>query len=290
MPISYPDILEERSDPQSFTYSQEDLILYALSIGVGSDPLNPSELPFVYEHALRGIPTAATVLHKSVGQPVLKGRTAAHRSSSLNNEMIVHAEQKTEFHRPLPISGTFIATTKTIAAIDKGERTGAIIVNETVWTDAAAQKVVTLTSSILARADGGFGGPRDSLPSHTVPTRAPDKLVELPTRPDQALLYRLNGDLTPLHADPAVARRAGFDRPILHGLCTYGITCRAVLQEIVAYDESRILSHEVRFSAPVLPGDTLIVKLWQDANIVSFEAYAKERNAVVVKNGKAVLR
>jgi acyl dehydratase len=205
--------------------------------------------------------------------------------------MVVHGEQKVELHRPLPTWGTFTAQGRTVGVYDKGKDKGAVIVNETVWTDDKGEKLATLTASIFARGDGGFGGPSEGAPEpHKVPDRPADHSVDIATREDQALLYRLNGDRNPLHSDPEVATRAGFPRPILHGLCTYGITCRAVLQAITDYDPDRILSHEARFSAPVFPGDTITVDLWRDGDIVSFEARVQARGVTVIKNGKTVLR
>ena len=196
-----------------------------------------------------------------------------------------------ELHRPLPTTGSFTATSRTIGAYDKGKDKGAVVVNETVWTDETGEKVATLTGSTFARGDGGFGGPTDGAPEpHPAPERKPDISVPFETRADQALIYRLNGDRNPLHSDPDVAKRAGFPRPILHGLCTYGITCRAVLQEICDYDSERILSHQARFSAPVFPGDTITVDLWKDGDVVSFEARVLDRGATVIRNGKTVLR
>jgi acyl dehydratase len=291
VPIYYPDILEEKSEPKTLTYTEKDVMLYALSIGLGEDPMDRKELPFVYEQNLKVVPTAATVLHSSVGRPQMAGTGSGHRPSSVNYTMLVHGEQKIELHRPLPTSGSFITITRTIGAFDKGAGKGAVIVNETRWTDQAGERIATLTGTSFARGDGGFGGPAEGAPEpHVVPARTPDTTVEFTTRRGQALLYRLNGDRNPLHADPEVAKRAGFDRPILHGLCTYGITCRALLQEIVGYDPERILSHQVRFSAPVFPGDTITVDLWRDGTVVSFEARAKERGVTVIKNGKTVLK
>ena len=151
--------------------------------------------------------------------------------------------------------------------------------------------MATLTGSSFCRADGGFGGPSEGQPEpHEIPSRKADLSVDITTRQDQALLYRLNGDRNPLHSDPDSAKRSGFPRPILHGLCTYGITCRAVLQAITGYDADQILSHQARFSAPVFPGDTITVDLWKDGKVISFEARVKERGATVIKNGKTVLR
>ncbi|MGA0602889.1 MaoC/PaaZ C-terminal domain-containing protein [Caulobacter sp. KR2-114] len=293
MPIYYPDILDQKSAPRTFTYGDKDVMLYALGIGLGADPMNETELPFVYEKGLKVVPTAATVLASGAGRNAgpAPDMPAGHRPSQINFLMVVHGEQKVELHKPLAAGGTFTATSRTVGAYDKGKDKGAVIVNETVWTDEAGDKVATLTGSTFARGDGGFGGPSEGAPEpHPVPTRAPDKSLDFATSPDQALLYRLNGDRNPLHSDPDVAKRAGFPRPILHGLCTYGITCRAVLKGVTGFDPDKILSHEARFSAPVFPGDVITVDLWIDGKVVSFEARVKARGATVIKNGKTVLR
>ena len=295
MPIFYPDILDQKTAARTFTYSDKDVMLYALGVGLGRDPMNEDELPFVYEKGLKVVPTASTVLAAAGGRPARGAdqveQKPGHRPSQINFLMVVHGEQKVELHRPLPTSGTFTAQGRTIGAFDKGKDKGAVIVNETIWTDEAGEKVATLTGSTFARGDGGFGGPTEGQPEpHEVPSRKADLSVDIATREDQALLYRLNGDRNPLHSDPESARRSGFPRPILHGLCTYGITCRAVLQAITGYDPDQIMSHQVRFSAPVFPGDTITVDLWKDSQVISFEARVKERNATVIKNGKTVLR
>jgi acyl dehydratase len=298
MPIYYPDILQQRTAARTFTYGDKDVMLYALGVGLGADPMNETELPFVYERGLKVVPTAATVLAAGGGGG-RAARAAAQeaanppgfRVSQLNFLMVVHGEQKVELHKPLPTAGTFTAEGRTIGAFDKGEGKGAVVVNETVWTDEKGEKVATLTGSTFARGDGGFGGPSEGAPEpHVVPTRAADLSVDIATREDQALLYRLNGDRNPLHSDPDVAKRAGFPRPILHGLCTYGITCRAVLQAITGYDPDQILSHQARFSAPVFPGDVITVDLWRDGKQISFEARVRARGATVIKNGLTMLR
>jgi acyl dehydratase len=222
MPIYYPDILDQRTAPRTFSYGDKDVMLYAVGVGMGRDPMDERELPFVYEKNLRVLPTAATVLGGG-GPRARVEQKPGLRVSQLNQLMVVHGEQKVELHRPLPLSGSFTAATRTVGVFDKGESKGAVIVNETVWTDEAGEKVATLTSSGFARGDGGFGGPSEGAPEpHTPPTRKPDLSVAIETRRDQALLYRLNGDRNPLHSEPDVAKRAGFPRPILHGLCTYG--------------------------------------------------------------------
>lgn len=293
MPIFYPDILDQRTAPRTFTYGDKDVMLYALGIGLGRDPMNETELPFVYEKGLKVVPTAATVLASGMrGQAgPAPQMPEGHRPSQINFLMVVHGEQKVELHKPLPTSGTFTAEGRTIGAFDKGEGKGAVILNETTWKNEAGELVATLTGSTFARGDGGFGGPSEGAPEpHEVPTRKADFSIDFETREDQALLYRLNGDRNPLHSDPESARRSGFQRPILHGLCTYGVTCRAVLQGITDFDPDQIFSHQARFSAPVIPGDTITVDLWQDGKVISFEARVKDRNATVIKNGKTVLR
>jgi acyl dehydratase len=295
MPIFYPDILDQKTAARTFTYGDKDVMLYALGVGMSHDPMDERELAFTYEKNLKVIPTAATVLSSAMGRPARgEGQVEqkpGHRPSQINFLMVVHGEQKVELHKPLPTSGTFTAEGRTIGAYDKGKDKGAVIVNETVWTDEKGEKVATLTGSTFARGDGGFGGPSEGQPEpHAIPSRKPDLSVEIPTREDQALLYRLNGDRNPLHSDPDSAKRSGFPRPILHGLCTYGITCRAVLQAITGYDPDQILSHQARFSAPVFPGDTITVDLWKDGRNISFEARVAARNATVIKNGLTVLR
>jgi len=295
MPIFYPDILDQKTAARTFTYGDKDVMLYALGVGMSHDPMDERELAFTYEKNLKVIPTAATVLSSAMGRPA-RGtdqveQKPGHRPSQINFLMVVHGEQKVELHKPLPTFGTFTAEGRTVGAFDKGKDKGAVIINETVWTDEKGEKVATLTGSTFARGDGGFGGPSEGAPEpHAVPARSPDLSVDFTTREDQALLYRLNGDRNPLHSDPESAKRSGFDRPILHGLCTYGITCRAVLQAITGYDPDQIASHQARFSAPVFPGDTITVDLWKDGKAISFEARVKAREATVIKNGLTMLR
>lgn len=283
MPIQYPEILSLSSDDFTAHYTDRDTMLYALGVGMGADPMNEKELPFVYENGLKALPTMATVIAWGAGG--LAGRMG------INYLMVVHGEQKLEIHEPLPTEAPIKAGVRVIGAYDKGKDKGAVIYTETVIsrTDTGA-KLATLVSSTFARGDGGFGGPSEGAPEpHPTPNRAPDAEVALVTRPDQALIYRLSGDRNPLHSDPNVARLAGFPRPILHGLCTYGVTCRAVLQTYADYDPSRIKNFDVRFSSPVFPGETIVTRMWRDGNVISFEASVAERNVTVIKNGRCVL-
>ena len=281
--LPYDELLGVRSEEREYAWGDREVMLYALGIGFGNEPLDERELPFVYEKGLRVVPAFATV--------AAWGSAPSIARMKVNYGMVVHGEQGLVLHRPLPTAARVTASGRVVSAFDKGPK-GAIILTETMLKEAESNALIaTLTSTIFARGDGGFGGPTEGPPApHRCPDRRPDLMLEFPTRGDQALLYRLSGDRNPLHADPAVAKAAGFDRPILHGLCTYGIVCRAVLQSYAAYQPERIASHRARFAAPVFPGETIAVDLWRDDDVVSSEARVKERGITVVKNGETILR
>ena len=279
MPIDYPSVLDLKEQGKRFSWSERDTMLYALAVGMGSDPLDRNELPFVYEKNLKALPTLAAV--------VAWGAGISPERLGLNRRQTLHGEEAVTLHRPIPCAGDVIAASRVVAVYDKGER-GAVVERETCLTDAVSlEPIATITRTAFAKADGGFGGPSQPLSLSGPPARAPDVVLEFPTRRDQALLYRLCGDRNPLHADPDVARAAGFETPLLHGLCTYGICCRAVIQAFCEYEPSRLKSHAVRFSAPVFPGDVLTVKLWKDGEKVSFEAEVTARHATVIRNGRS---
>ncbi|HBB56011.1 MAG TPA: 3-alpha,7-alpha,12-alpha-trihydroxy-5-beta-cholest-24-enoyl-CoA hydratase [Hyphomonadaceae bacterium] len=282
MAIDLAHLLSLKQQDQPFAYGDREVMLYALGIGMGADPLNADELRFVYENGLKVVPSFATVAAWGAGRMA---------ESGINYLMVVHGEQRLRVHRPLPAEAQILADSAIVEAIDKGPSKGAILIHDTVLKDAkTGDKLVTLSSSIFARGDGGFGGPSEGgLTPHVIPARAPDQELEIATRPDQALIYRLSGDRNPLHSDPNFAAAAGFPRPILHGLCTYGICCRAVMQTYAGFDPSLLRSFDARFSAPVFPGEMISVQMWRDGDIVSFEARVAARDAVVIRNGRAEL-
>ena len=284
MPVQYPAILDLKTADEVVDYTDRETMLYALGIGLGADPLNAAELPFVYEKALRAVPTLATV--------VASGTGLSTASLGVNYKLVLHGEEETILYRPMQPAAKLLADSSVVEVFDKGENKGALIIRRTVLRDAGdGEPVATLNRTIFARGDGGCGGGEGSPPvPHPTPDREPDQRIEYTTRPDQALLYRLSGDRNPLHSDPVVAQSAGFDRPILHGLCTYGITCRAVMEAYCDLDPAHVASHAARFSAPVFPGDTIAIDLWRDGDVVSFEASVPERGKTVIKNGKSVLR
>ncbi|HWW46682.1 MAG TPA: MaoC/PaaZ C-terminal domain-containing protein [Xanthobacteraceae bacterium] len=285
MPINYEEAIKLQNLGQKFSWTDREVMLYALGIGMGADPMDERELQFVNEGALTPRPLKVVPTFASVAA---WGDTPGH--IDINWLMVVDGERDITFHKPLPPAAHITADSRVVEIFDKGEGKGAVILRETILRDAGGDKLATLLASRFARGDGGFGGPKREQPqAHAVPTRAPDRTVDISTRPDQALLYRLCGDRNPLHSDPEFAKRAGFPRPILHGMCTYGITCRAVLQTYADFDPAAFRQHAVRFSAPVFPGETVSVDLWKDGDVISFEARVRERGVTVIKNGKALL-
>jgi acyl dehydratase len=282
MPINYSDIMRLKASGDAFSYTDRDTMLYALGIGFGRDPLNEAELPFVYENGLRSIPTLATVV--AWGSSIMG-------STGINYLMVVHGEQRLAIHKPLPTSADILADERVVGAFDKGKEKGALLVTEKIIRlKETGEKLCTLSSTTFARGDGGFGGPKEGAPEpHTIPDRKADLVHDCDTRPDQAFLYALSGDRNPLHRDPNVARMAGFPRPILHGLCTYGTACRAIVSTVCHYDATKITGFDVRFSAPVFPGETISTEIWVDGSIVSFRSKVKERDLVVINNGKCTL-
>ncbi len=271
-------------DPIEQSYDKRDTILYALGLGYGADPLNEAELPFVYEGDLRCLPSYVNVLCHP-------GFWAQDPAYGIDWVKILHAEQDFRMHRPMPPVGTVRGEYSIAGIEDKGEGRGALLHQEKVLFDAASgEKLATVRSTLFLRGNGGEGGfGRAMTPAETVPDRAPDRVVEIPTLPRQALIYRLSGDWNPLHADPAIARRAGFDMPILHGLCTNGIACRAILAEYCDNDVARLQQMFVRFSKPVMPGETIRLEFYDRDGGVQFRAIAKERDAVVLDRCSAEL-
>ncbi|MFN3348433.1 MaoC/PaaZ C-terminal domain-containing protein [Pseudorhodoplanes sp.] len=282
MPLDPDKLLALRIPDIEQSYSEKDVILYALGIGLGRDPLDTRELSYVYEKKLRVLPTFPVVLGF---EPYLLRDIDA----GVTFAMAVHGEEQLTLHRPLPPSGTVVARRRFLDAIDKGADTGALLVMERALFDkTSGDALATMRETVFCRADGGFGGAaRPSPPAHPIPDRAPDFVCDLPTRPDMALLYRLCADINPLHADPEAARAAGFPRPILQGLGTFGVAGHAILRSVCGYDPARIKSVAGRFSAPVFPGETIRTEIWRDGDLVSFRATVAERDAVAINNGRA---
>jgi acyl dehydratase len=277
-------VLDWRFTPVEQAYTRRDTMLYALGLGFGAEPTAPQALRYVYEHGLLAFPTMAVVL----GNP---GAWTRDPRTGIDWLRTLHGEQGLVIHAPLPPEGRVVGTNRVTGIIDKGPGKGALLMQERELRDAesGALLAVRSTTSFL-RGDGGCGAPAREQPKPpAIPDRAPDAVQEIATRPEAALIYRLSGDWNPVHADPAVAARAGFERPILHGLCTYGIAGRAVVATLCGGDPARLRELHVRFSAPVYPGETIRVELWEAGAEWRLRARVPARDAVVLNNGRVVV-
>ncbi|HET9079292.1 MAG TPA: MaoC/PaaZ C-terminal domain-containing protein [Trebonia sp.] len=267
------------SEPQARSWDSKDALLYAVGVGAGlGDPL--AELEFTTENCegieQKVLPTFGVLIAQAHG---------ARSLGDFNRAMLVHAEQYVELHRPLPVAATAVTVSTVTGIYDKGS--GALVTSENRAVDeAAGEPLVTARSGIFIRGEGGFGGERGSDQPWERPDREPDHAVVLETRPEQALVYRLSGDRNPLHVDPKFAARGGFDRPILHGLCTYGVTGRALLHALCGSDPARFRSMYGRFSRPVWPGDTLTVSIWLTGDGTALFQTTRPDGTVVIDRGR----
>ncbi len=294
MTIRYEHLRNRPFPPIRQHYTARDTMLYALSLGLGNDPLDSAALPFVFEAApggLRALPTQAVVL----GYP---GFWAREPDTGIDWVKLLHGEQRLRLHRPLPADAEIVGHNRITHLTDKGADKGAIMVTERRLETVHGELLATVQQVSFLRGDGGYtqldgGQPSDAPLPALQPTpedRAPDFVDTQPTRPEAALLYRLMGDFNPLHADPAVARAAGFDRPILHGLASYGLVAHALLRQCADHDPSRLRALDIRFTAPVFPGETLVTEIWRDpAQSTQFRLRAKvlERDKIVLSHGWA---
>jgi acyl dehydratase len=267
------------------TYTQRDTMLYALGIGLGADPLDVAQLPFIYEKNLLAVPSMASVL----GAPSTDWRDDGTGVDWLK---VVHGEQSIRLFKPLPVAATLNATSRIVSLTDKGTLRGAVMVVErTMCEQGSSEPLASATQVLFLRGNGGFSassGESDPAPERLppVPDGRPDVELELTSLPQAALIYRLSGDYNPLHVDPQVARAAGFPRPILHGLCSFGIATHAVLKACCDYDPRRIRSVAMRFSAPVYPGETLRFEIWRvGPATLRLRARASARGIVVLNGG-----
>jgi acyl dehydratase len=285
MPLDPQKLLALHIPDIAQRYTQKDVILYALGIGLGQDPLDTRQLAFVTEENLKVLPTFAVTL-------AFSPFWLRDLDTGVDFLKVVHGEESLALHRPLPVHGYVTGRMRVVDVVDKGAGKGALLICERVLVDeSTGEKFATLTETVFCRGDGGFGSAkRETRPPHPVPDRAPDAVCDLPTRPETALLYRLCGDPNPLHADPDVARAAGFERPILHGLATFGVAGHALLRTMCDYQSDRLAAMAGRFTAPVYPGETIRTEMWRDGDIVSFRVRVVERDVVAIDNGCAEVR
>jgi acyl dehydratase len=258
----------------SFEYTDRDVMLYAVGVGA-------TELDFVFERNLKALPSFAVI----AGFPAMMGLVS---TVEINPVMLLHGEQRIKLIKPIPTEGKLTTSGKVASVYDKGK--GALMQVEAETKDEQGEVLFVNRSGVFLRGAGGFGGERGPEAGNKAPDRAPDKSVEMQTLPIQAMIYRLSGDRNPLHVDPAFAKMAGYDTPILHGLCTYGHVGRAVLSEYCDNDPARMTGLEVRFSGVVFPGDSIITEMWDegDGRIV-FQAKT-QRGDVVISNAAATVK
>ncbi|WP_336161715.1 MaoC/PaaZ C-terminal domain-containing protein [Amycolatopsis sp. VC5-11] len=257
----------------NFAWTPSDVLLYHLAVGAGADPVDERELRYTYERDLRVLPTFATVAAnlRTFEPPALK-----FPGVDVDLAKVLHGKQEIELHRPIPVEGKAVARTRITDVFDKGK--AAVLVQETEVADESGTPLWTARSSIFARGEGGFGGERGPSDKIEWPDREPDAVLDVPTLPQQALLYRLCGDRNPLHADPAFAKAAGFDRPILHGLCTYGVVAKAVVDAFLDGDPERVSAFGTKFAGVVFPGENLRVRVWRETGRLLVTTTAPERD------------
>jgi acyl dehydratase len=280
-------MLKHRIPSVEATLTARDAMLYALGVGVGDRPEDPRDLQFVFEKGaqpLKTIPSMVNVICHPGGWVMTP-------ELEVDWVKLLHGEQSFEMHHQLQPERAYVSTNEVLGVLDKGTGKGAMLFLRKQLLEAETGTLVsTIDSTYVLRGDGGCGSTMTEAPApHAIPDRAPDTSVELPTLARAALIYRLSGDYNPVHADPSVARKAGFEKPILHGLCSLGVATRAVLRACCDDDPVRLHSLKLRFSSPVYPGETLVTDMWREGEVVSFRTRVAERDVVVLGNGRAVV-
>jgi acyl dehydratase len=272
------------------TYTADDSMRYALALGLGEDPLDLQQLQYVND-TIAGTPLALPTMAVVLGFP---GSWMQEPATGIDFAKIVHGEEALTLHAPLPAAGTVRAQHRVVSIVDKGEGRGATVTYDKELRDTSGRLLATVRHTTFARGNGGFSardGRTDVSPAAPPkpPTRTPDRVLEIRTLPQQALLYRLCADRNPLHSEPAVAQAAGFDRPILHGLCTYGLAGRAILAAWCDHRPERLLHLFARFSSPVFPGETIRMEMYAGAapGDIAFRAISVERGVTVLDAGRA---
>jgi acyl dehydratase len=271
-------------DAQS-SYDRDKVILYHLGLGAGVPATDPKELEYTYEKNLKVLPSFAVI--PSFGS---MGGIASIPGMQFNFAMLLHGEQEVILHRPLPVEAKLKTSAHIPEIYDKG-KAALVILESQAKDEATGQPLFTNRSSLFIRGEGGFGGDSGPKVGNAAPERAPDGAVERKTLPQQALIYRLSGDKNPLHADPEFAKLGGFDRPIIHGLCSYGIACKAIVDEVLGGDVTQVARYQARFAGVAFPGETYRVSYWKEgASRILLEAASVERDAKIISNAVIELR
>jgi len=296
MPIDREKALGAELGETRGAYGPDDVILYHLGVGAGANATDPGELEYTYEKNLKVLPSFAVVAASGMTARARReqggagggmGGLGSVPGLEFNPALLLHGEQDVEIHRPLPTAAEFTTKGRIADIFDKGK--AALVIVENVASDADGP-LFTNRMSLFLRGEGGFGGPGGPKAGHARPERAPDGVVETQTLPQQALLYRLNGDKNPLHADPEFAKQGGFDKPIIHGLCSYGIACKAVVDAALGGDPSRVARYAARFAGAAYPGETYRTAWWREDGEIRIDVRSVERDAPIITNAAFTLR
>lgn len=283
MPIDLDRVRGAQLADETSHYAADQVILYHLGLGAGAQPTDPRELAYTYEKNLKVLPTFAVVpaFGALIGVANVPGL-------DFNWALLLHGEQEVILHRPLPSEAKLETSTHIPEIYDKGK--AALLILEATSRDETGEPLFTNRFSLFLRGEGGFGGEAGPKAGNVPPDRAPDGVVDVPTLPQQALLYRLSGDKNPLHADPDIAKLAGFDQPILHGLCSYGIACKAIVDGALDGDVTRVASYRARFAGAAFPGESQRISYWTEGDRILLAAKSVERGAPIISNAVITLR
>jgi len=283
MPVDPAKAKASKMPPTKGEWNQDNVILYHLGVGAGVPATDPNELAYTYEGNLKVLPSYGVI-------PVSGafGGIAGIEGVDINFAMVLHGEQDLEIKKTIPTQARVTHQSRVADIFDKGK--AALIILEVTTSEEGGDVLFVNRFSLFARGEGGFGGESGPKAGNQAPDRAPDYQKESVTLPQQALLYRLNGDKNPLHADPEFAKMGGFETPILHGLCTYGVVCKAVVDTVFDGDTTKVGRYQARFAGVVYPGETIVTSMWKEGDKILIEAKAKERDAVAISNASITIR
>ena len=283
MPIDPSKALGAELGSGSYEWDKDQVILYHLGLGAGVPATDPGELEYCYEKNLKVLPSYGVI-------PVFGALNGLGAVPGLefNFAMLLHGEQDLEIHQPIPPEAK-VNSTGTVKEIwDKGK--AALVVLEMVTSDESGTPLFTNRFSLFLRGEGGFGGEPGPKAGNQAPDREPDGVIEVPSMPQQALIYRLSGDKNPLHADPEFAKMGGFDTPITHELCSYGVVCKAIVDNVLGGDTTKVARWQARFAGVAYPGETYVISYWKEGDQIMVAAASKERGAPIISNAAITVR
>jgi acyl dehydratase len=283
MPIDPSKALGAKTGEGTSEWTRDQVILYHLGVGAGDPPTDASELEYTYEKNLKVLPSFGVI-------PVFgsMGGLGAIPGLEFNFAMLLHGEQDLEIHQPIPPEAKVTNRGEVKEIWDKGK--AALVVLEMVTSDESGAPLFTNRFSLFLRGEGGFGGEPGPKAGNEPPDRDPDGVIDVPTLPQQALIYRLSGDKNPLHADPEFAKMGGFDKPIIHGLCSYGVVCKAIVDNVLGGDTEKVARWQARFAGVGFPGETYQIAYWQEGDRILVRASSKERGAPIITNAAVTVR